>query len=253
MAIQLTDDVHWINPCVDHVHNSVYVITGRSNILIEAGSYLHEERILREIDELTGGSIDAMVITHADVPHTANAKPFARRFDAEIHAAVALPDAQGLFPWGEGNRKIVIGHDHEIEGRAVHAVPATLADRPNSWLMFDYASGVLFTADGFGHYHGDGECDRPFSELPDEDKLANIKRFHQEKLPWLRFVEPRLIRAALESDLEPLDLSYIAPIHGNPVPGASVPAYLDLFERSVEEIAAEYDGPGSGNPALVLE
>jgi flavorubredoxin len=256
MPVQLTPDVHWINICEEsenddtHVHNSVYLITGDSNILIDSGSYIDRDEIRAAVSQLTEGEgIDALLVSHSDAPHTGNAKKFAEDWDVEIHSSVSIPEAQGLFPWGDGNRKLMMRMDHDVVGRRFHASELVLVDRPSSVGLFDYESGVFFTADGFGNYHRPWECDRMFDDLED-DIVPNMIRYYREKLPWLRYVDAAKTREEIANVLSEFDISYIAPIHGNPVPAESLEAYLNAFEDVAQDIYDHYDEPGTTHPSL---
>jgi flavorubredoxin len=255
MTVQLTDEVYWLNYCeaLDHheglhTHHSVFLIKGESDILVDTGPHIQREAVVEEVEGMTDGDgPDDIIITHSDNPHAGNAVGFAVDWNAEIHAAVAAPNAQGLLPEGKGTRKLVLGKNHEINGRPIRSTHLVLVDRQNATGIFDYGSGVYFTADGFGNYHVPGECESFFDGV--DNKLERITAFQKEKLPWLRYVHGAQIKEGLRESFSNFDLSFIAGSHGNPIPVAQLDEYLNFFEESVDDIYVEYEGPGSLNPA----
>jgi flavorubredoxin len=256
MIKKLTNDVYWINPCEqfggDHLHDSSYLITADRNILIDSSAHLFEEDVRLAVENVVGNNgIDDLVITHADNPHAANAIKFARDWDAEIHSSVSAPGAQGLIPAGQGLRKIVLEHDFKIGNRRLFPSHFELVDRPNSNALFDYESSIFFTPDGCGHYHKDGECDLDWDAI--QPAIADIKRYHKKKLPWIRFTIPAEFFAAIKDRIAHFNPSYIAPIHGTPIPREHIDSYMKMMRRALKEITDEYDGPSSPNPALISD
>jgi flavorubredoxin len=256
MSIQLTDDVHSIYNCDPvkgrHVHNSVYLIAGDANLLVDTGTGHDRNHIMAEIDAITDGEgLDGIIISHPDLPHIANAKHFVDTWDVETYSPIANPEAQGLYRWGGGTRRIVKGSDMIIQGRKFYASEKILADRPNTCWLYDYESGVYVTGDGFGNYHDPAACGAMFDGIDDESMEQDIKQYNRDKLTWLRYMQAALVRQSLERLVAKFDISYVAPIHGNPIAGQDVATYLDYFEASVEEIAAEYTGPEATNPSLL--
>ena len=256
MVENLTNDVYWINPYLEHkdryVHNAAYLVRNeRGNILVDTGSFLDRSDAKTEIRSLVGDDgIDIIILTHPDLPHTGNFWDYMEEWDVdEVMSAAAVPDTQGLLPWGKGLRKIVIGKEMNIRGRQIHATEALLADRFNSAWIYDDASGVYFTADGFGHYHLDGQHDNTSEGIENGISPENIQLYHQDKLPWLRFVDPDAFTEGLRELLERFDPEWIAPVHGNPIHADDREQYIQHFRASVRNITEAHSEPGSSNPA----
>jgi flavorubredoxin len=257
MVEQLTEDVYWINPHIEHkdryVHNAAYLIhNDGGNVLVDTGSFLDREAARDDIRSVVGDEgVEVIMLTHPDLPHTGNFWEYMDDLGAsEVMSAAAVSDAQGLLPWGEGLRKIAIGKQMEVCGRRISATEALLADRFNSAWLYDHESGVYFTADGFGHYHFAGEHDRTSDEFAEGIPARNVREYHQDKLPWLRFVDPDPFTDALEDLLDRFDPTWIAPVHGNPIHADDRAAYVRQFRSSVRTIVDEHREPGSPNPAV---
>jgi flavorubredoxin len=255
MAIRITDDVYWLNPCYQsehgQLHNSAYLITNDNggHVLIDTGSYIDADRIMTEIEELTGGDgVGSIILTHLDLPHAANF----REFDGvEIVSSASVPELQGLPAWGAGLRKVVTGEDMSIENCTFRFTPGLLMDRPNSIWVYDVDSEVLFTADGLGHYHEPEHCDVRITSIQSTVTPNAIEKYHRIKLPWLRFVHPDEMATAIREVINEFDPEWVAPIHGNPIHRRVLSKYMVLFEASLENIYTEYDTPGGNNPSLI--
>lgn len=243
---ELTEEVHWISECYEdrgrHLHVSLYLIQGEETILVDSGSEVHGDRVLHQVDELVAdGGVDAMVLTHSDLPHSGNISRLRDRWgDFEVFTVTRAPE-------------ITLGDDHNVTvcdvgdtltlgDRDVHLISAPLKDILSSTWIYDAASSVLFTADGFGHYHDPGECDAFSNELDGGISEADVMSFHEDLVPWLPYVDPGKLNLALETIVDSLDLAFIAPIHGNPVVADDVDAYLETLQGVVGEIARR------GNP-----
>lgn len=255
MAIQITDDVYWLNPCYQsehgHLHNSAYLIDNDDDghVLIDTGSYVDSDRITTEIDDLTGGDgVGSIILTHLDLPHAANF----REFDGvEIVSSASVPELQGLPAWGEGLRKVVTGEDMSIENRTFRITPGLLMDRPNSIWVYDVESEVLFTADGLGQYHEPDQCDMRIKSVRSDVNQKFIEKYHRIKLPWLRFVHPDEMANGIREVVDEFDPEWVAPIHGNPIHREAVSDYMGLFEVSLRTIYEDYDTPEADNPSLI--
>lgn len=127
-----------------------------------------------------------------------------------------------------------------MAGRRISFIDPPLADRSHTTWIYDHGSGVLFTADGFGSYHAPGKCDHTSRKFDDNVPLEAIYRYHANNLVWLRYVDPDKLEAAIESILETYDISYVAPIHGNPIAGADLAEYTERLVEAAGRIANEY-------------
>lgn len=248
MAVTITDDVQWINECYvhedgAHEHVSVFLIqAGDEYIVIDSGSFYHRKAIKDGLHEATDGDgIDAIILSHSDYPHSANIRPFQEEWgeDVELVASSGAPEQQGL----PEARKATIGGSMDVCGRTFSFIDPPLADRSHTTWIFDHGSDVLFTADGFGNYHEDGECDATSRELDGGIDYADVLRHNRETLVWLRYVDPEKLRTKLDRILGEYDPAWVAPIHGNPIAGEDLEDYLDKLVGAATQITDEYDVP----------
>ena len=242
-SVPLTHDVSWIAenyPLGEgrNVHVSVFLIRAEEqNILIDSGSFYHRESLVRRISGVTAGEgIHSLILSHSDYPHSGNIPAFRRRWgDFEIVASSGEPEIQGL-PYARRSR---IGGSLEVAGRQIDFLDPPLADRSHTSWIYDRVSRVLFVADGFGYHHSDDETGLTSRQLPDGFRSEEIYTFHRDTLIWLRYADPPVLMGVLREMLEEREVSWVAPIHGNPIAAEHLDDYLERLEEGVRRIVGE--------------
>jgi len=225
-----------------HEHVSVYLIrTDQGNIVVDSGSFYHRDSIRDRLTTATRGEgISALILSHSDYPHSANIGAFRAMWgDFEIVASCGDPGIQGL-PYA---RPAKMGQVLEVLGRRFRFLDPPLADRSHTTWVYDLESRVMFVADGFGNYHVPGQCHLVSSDLPQDDRAVQIHRFHRDTLTWLRYVDPSVMSRVIRRLFDDQPVSFVAPIHGNPIAASDLDAYLAHLDESVSSIAAGYQVP----------
>ncbi|WP_129115344.1 MBL fold metallo-hydrolase [Halegenticoccus tardaugens] len=243
MTVSLTDSITWLNESIAHgdlnEHVSVYLIeTESGNIVVDSGSVHHRESISEQLQDATDDEgLDAIILSHSDYPHSGNIGEFRERWGGvELIASSGSPEIQGL----QDATKCTIGESMDVLGRTFSFIDPPLADRSHTTWIYDHVSGVLFTADGFGNYHRPKEEDYTSADFDDVTPFEQIYRYHRDNLVWLRYVDPEKLHEALDAAFDQFEISYIAPIHGNPIVGSDRDTYLDRLIRASDRIASEY-------------
>lgn len=247
MSVELADGVTWINECHDvaggrHEHVSVYLVEeAGSYILVDSGAFSHRGRIRETVEAATGGAgLDALVLSHSDLPHSANVRPFRAEWDdVDLLVSTGSP-TQGL---PDAAVTVDVGGERSILGREFAFIDPPLADRNHTMWIYDGESGGLFTIDGFGAYHAPGECDRTSGDLEGGIAYGDVYDYHRDTLTWLRYVDPPKLRRALDRIFEAHAVEYLAPVHGPPVAGDDLDRYLDTFTRAVGAISDDFRVP----------
>lgn len=243
MTRRLTDDVHWLAHCHPdgdrHMHMSEYLLHGpEGTVLVDSGSSHYRESIVDEVNRLTDGAgPDVVVLTHSTLPHTENVPAFEAEW-GEIETVAAtgrFPEIVGL----PNARPRQLNQPVEFAGRPFTCVHPLLTDVTVSQWVYDHESGVLFTAEAFGHYHAPGTCEQTSEEMAGGIPAAYVDQFYLDKLPFVDFLDRERLGDAFEVLFDVLDVSYVAPIHGNPVAGEDVAAYVDDVLRALDAPAAE--------------
>lgn len=243
MTRPLTDDVHWIANCHPddgrHLHMSEYLIDGaEGTILIDSGSSLYREHIIAETNRLTDGAgPDVVLLAHSTLPHTENVPAFEAEWGpletvtatGRFPEIVGLPDALPR----QLNRPV------EFAGRSFTCIHPLLTDVTVSQWIYDRESGVLFTAEAFGHYHEESSCELTSREMDGGIRRSHVNQFYRDKLPFIDLLDREKLRAAFDILFENLDVTYVAPIHGNPVDSADIDEYLDCVIEALEPPGAQ--------------
>lgn len=246
MSQQLTKGTYWIAECHDvdstYEHVGVYLIEDNDEfILIDSGSFHDREEIKAQIAEVSGGQgLDAIILSHSDYPHAGNVSEFRDEWeDVSLIASCGSPEIQGL----SDAVRCHIGSSMEILGREFSFIDPPLADRSHTAWIYDHTERILYTADGFGNYHGSDECTYTSTEFPEGTPEEAIYRYHRDNLVWLRYVDPERLRLALDSIVSEYNIDWIAPVHGNPIAGDDVDEYMTRLINSAGRISDEYDVP----------
>lgn len=242
-GVRLTREVSWIAESYSlgggrNVHVSVYLIrAGGKNILIDSGSFHHRASLVRRISRATAGEgVHSLVLSHSDYPHSGNIPAFRRIWgDFEIVASSGEPEIQGL-PYARRSR---IGGSLEVAGRVLDFLDPPLADRSHTSWICDRASRVLFVADGFGYHHADDETGLTSRQLPDGFRSDEIHSFHRDTLIWLRYADPAVLMGVLGDMFAEREVSWVAPIHGNPIAAEHLDDYMERLEEGVRRIVRE--------------
>lgn len=248
MTVRLSSDTIWINEShsvgAHSEHVSVYLIElDDEYILIDSGSFHHRDSIKNAIDRVTDGDgIDALILSHSDYPHSGNVDEFRNEWeDVELIASSGSPAVQGL---PADARKCSIGGELKVLGRKFSFIDPPLADRSHTTWIHDHESGILFAADGMGSTHTPADQNKTAAEIEGGISYEYIYEFHRDTLVWLRYVNPSKLRTAIEDILHEYHPTYIAPIHGHPIPDEAIDEYMEKLIKAAGQIAAEYEVSG---------
>lgn len=238
MARELVDDVHWIRNCHPddgrHLHMSEYLLRdGTDTILVDSGSSHYREEIISEVNRLTdGGGPDVVLLTHSTLPHTENVPAFEDEWgETETIAATGrFPEVVGL-PDAEVRQ---LNQPVEFAGRPFTCIHPLLTDVTVSQWAYDHESGVLFTAEAFGHYHDAENCGQTSAEMEGGIPTEHIDDFYMDKLPFVDFLDREKLGDAFEMLFDILDVTYVAPIHGTPVAAEDIDDYVDDVMQALD-------------------
>lgn len=210
------------------MHISQYLIQHEgTGILIDAGSD-HEEEMVEEIlTQTEGKGIDALLLTHSILPHIENVPHLQDEWDdLQVISSASLPELVGL----DAETKI-INRMEQIQGLEFSFIDPLLTDVVASNWIYSHETKTLFTAEGVGHYHSPEACSMTSTDLGGI-QLNSVHTFHEDKLPYLNYVDSKKLQAAFEYIFTEFDIECIAPIHGTPVMEDEIDNYLDLITES---------------------
>jgi flavorubredoxin len=239
---ELSDNVTWIGDTYPvrgelHVHVSVFLVeTPDGYVLIDTGSHYFEETIVTEVSEAAGDAdLDAVLVSHADLPHTGNIDSLRDRLgDFELYSATSAPELVGIpspIECHPGETMSIAGHEFSF-------TDGPLADITDTVWVYDHGDGTLFSADGFGSYHRPEDRAKLSSEFPDGVPTEYIFEYHYRMFRWLKYVDCSRLIVAIDDLFDEFEIDYIAPTHGTPVVETGVDQYRTRFERSIEDAIA---------------
>lgn len=242
--VTLADGLHWLSEChADgdrHTHVSQYLIEAADgHVLVDAGSG-HPDALLEQVRRLTGDTgLDALLLTHCILPHTRNVGPIQEAFDeVDVVCPALIPPVVGL----DEARPHVVNDTEAIAGDEVTFMDPLLTDVVVSSWLYHHRTNTLFTAEGVGHYHAPGECDRVSTDFAGGIPTEQVAAFAADKLQFLEYVDASKLAIAFETLLSEYDVDRIAPMHGNPIERPDVEPYLDGLVRSIETGTVEAAG-----------
>jgi flavorubredoxin len=249
MAIEILEDVYWINNCFEkpdgnHLHISVYLLKeGDDYILVDTGSSFHEQNIQRQVDDLTE-NLSAILLTHNALHHSENTLDMREHYgDVDLYTSFEGGPASAIVLGMGESSQYNIGGSQEIAGREFGFPVPPLADRGSQTWVFDYETRTLFAGDGFGTYHQPGECENLPRDQPGILSQSDITKFNRQTFPWMKLLDPSKIQETVEEFLETWEVENIAPVHGYPLLGDDVSQYMDSLERAIHEIPDTYQAP----------
>lgn len=254
-SIQLTDDVTWVPHSHEedgrHVHTSMYLVDAPDGtVLVDAGAY-HDEDVRSQVASLAPDGIATVLLTHTSYPHTRDV-PDLHESGVRVVTAAGIPDEFGMSygeMWKLGEST---ASEASVDGRRFEFVKSPLSDHVYSLWIYDHRSGVLFTSEALGNYHAPaGRTD--LWEDPSAIDVDRIEAFCRDRLPWMQYTDPAAIRDTLDSRLDPYDVEWVAPSHGNPVSGACLSSYLAAFVSAAESQADEWTPPGEASGGTITD
>lgn len=232
----LGEGIDWVSRCHlneegvavgSHTHISQYLVeTSEGNVLVDAGAG-HGQELVGALRKATGGEgLDTVLLTHAILPHTGNVEVLREELGGPTFVSTSpIPPAIGV----EDAQPTVINDTEVVEGDEFTFIDPLLTDVVVSTWIYHHDTKTMFTAEGVGHYHEDGDCSRLSSDYSDGIPKKGIHDFAADKLMFLNYVDPEKVRIAFETLLDEYDIERIAPIHGNPVEEDDIDDYIETL------------------------
>lgn len=237
------DDIDWIHRCESvsdlHMHLGQYLIEGPEGyVLIDAGEGEGEELVDTIRNRTDGQGLEAVILTHSILPHTANLDAIVDAWDGTTvfscvpnPAAVGLPDAEPSFS----------DEMESVGGGTFSFVDPLVTDVVVSSWIYHHESKTMFTSEGLGHYHAPGECDMLSLDYEEGLPREYVAQFARNNLGSLEYVDPGKLEIAFENFLTEFEVERFAPTHGAPIETPDFDTYMETLVRVATDM--EYD-PG---------
>ena len=163
-------------------------------------AYLFADERTLLFDTLTqpngGEGPDTVLHTHSTLPHTENVPAFEAEWDEfeTIAAMGRFPEIVGL----PTARPRELNRPVDFAGRSITCIHPLLTDVTVSQWAYDHDSGVLFTAEAFGHYHDLGDCELTSTEIEGGIPAEHVRQFYLDKLPFIDLLDYDTLGDAFE-------------------------------------------------------
>jgi len=226
-AIQLAPRIWWVGSMIpdDRFQCHAYLIEqGDQSVLIDPGSALIADEIIRKIESITPlSNVRWLVCSHAD-PDIIGALPalVARGLHPEAHIATFWRDEALIIHSGTPLPFWRI-EDHDwrlpLEDRTLKFILTPYLHFAGAFCTYDATSETLFSSDLFGGFTLD-----PSLFASSIDYFDAIRAFHEHYMP-----SREILTHALEK-LRRLPMKRIAPQHGQVIPEHLIAPIMDNLE-----------------------
>lgn len=235
---EIAPGVHWFGHCSVkeaggrefHGHQSCYLIVGRdASLLFDTGPPQGWEELSRNLDRwLVGRTLDFVVPSHPEVPHSGNLGNLLRKYPA----AIAFGDMKDyhLYHPEVADRLYDRPTGYETDlggGYRFRLVEAIIKDLPNTQWGYEASQQVLFIADGcsYIHYpeiaegvplHLPSECGKLTGELDNFPDVDKVLHYCAKALYWTGFRDDsEEVFERFAELMRQYPASILAPTHGN--------------------------------------
>jgi diguanylate cyclase (GGDEF)-like protein len=226
--VEIAPRVWWVGSMLpgDDFQCHVYLIEqGDQSVLIDPGSALTADAVVANVERVVGlDRVRWLVCTHSD-PDIVGALP-------GLTADRLAPGAAIVTHWRSAALIRHVGtslpfwniEDHgwtlDLEDRRLRFVFTPYAHFAGAFCAYDESTGVLFSSDLFGGFTDDRTL---FAESL--DYFESMRSFHEHYMPG-----NQMLRHAIEQ-LDPLDLTMIAPQHGQIIRGPLVRPIMEQLRQ----------------------
>jgi flavorubredoxin len=233
---EIAPGLHWIGGCANSsgwpgkehlpsVHDpmSSYVVIGSERTaLIDPGSPGLWYALEAQLEQALGGrTLDYIVPTHPEPPHTGNLTRLLRKYP-QATVIGDIRDYWMFHPYvpADSYRKLGVGESVSLGDSDLVIVEAVWRDLPGT--VWAYATGheALFSADGLGylHEHEADVCGLVAEELPPASSADDPRRFGiRGPFHWLQYRDVAPASDALRSVLAELAPKTVCSAHGAPI------------------------------------
>lgn len=223
--IESTDDSILLSWCEKgrelHGSQTAYLIKDNLNLLYDTLSPLSEEIILNNLESILGDEgLDYLVISHPEANHAGNTGAILQEYP---EAKLVVPDqgsTHALFGISEEDMHVKNGDKVELGKHTIEFIEPDFYDHAMTIYMLETNTNTLFTADFLGFEHMGSDCLKIADELDYSTEgdynvsKSQLNRFNGKAFVWFRYVDPDKTDQAIDSIINEIDPSSIAPAHG---------------------------------------
>lgn len=227
-AVELAPRIWWVGSMLPHdrFQSHVYLVEqGDKSVLIDPGSALNADEVMRKIDSVVGlHNVRWIVCSQPDVDIVAALPQLVER---GLHPEVAIVthwrNEASIVHSGTPLGYWRIEENHwrlELEDRTLLFLLTPYLHFAGAFCTFDQESGTLFSSDLFG---GFGEDQSLY--VASVDDFDSIRAFHEHYMP------SREILTHAIHQVRELPIQRIAPQHGHVIPQELVAPIMEVLEN----------------------
>lgn len=211
-----------------HNSTSVFLIVGSDQTLLyDTGPHGQWLALQEQLDAVLGGrSLDWIVPSHPEVPHSACLPQLTAKYP-RVCIAGDVRDYHLYYPEIEDRlRKVGLYEPIDLGGGyRFTLVEAVLKDLPNTVWGHERMNNALFVSDAFQYTHHPekddeglhypGECRMLSSELPRLPTVEQAQRITRASLAWTNLTDASTYLVKMLDLMEQYPATLVAPTHGN--------------------------------------
>lgn len=215
-AINITHNIWWVGHYLpgDPFQSHTYLIEkGNESVLIDPGSLLTFDHVLRKVKEVTSFSKIRYFICHHQDPDITGSLKIIDNMDERHAGAVVVTHSRASMLLRHYDIKMPFWEvDHhgwklELSEQVLEFIFTPYLHFPGAFTTFEKKSGILFSSDIFG-----GLTDNWSLVARDESYFEDIRPFHEHYMPSNEILVHSLL------NLEKYPIKLIAPQHGSLIP-----------------------------------
>lgn len=209
-TVEIAEGIYWVGGGEQDggLHCNPYlVIDGEEAVLIDPGSVLDFESVLKNVTSLVPlENIKYVVLHHQDPDFCASVPLFEK--EGAVFKIITHWRTQALVKYYGVKSDYYIVNENEFRltlksGRVLEFVQTPYLHFPGAIATYDCSTGTLFSSDIFGAFSFE------WSLYAGDDYMEKMKTFHEHYMP-----SNDIIRPVMEIFLS-MDISMIAPQHGS--------------------------------------
>ena len=212
-AIEVAKDIYWIGKYIENDPFQCHpylILSGNESVLVDPGSILEYEDVVRKIESLTDiKNIKYIIAQHQDPDICASIPQLEKEIDrSDLKIVTHHRTAALLKHYGIQSEYLYINDADECKlelsnDRVLEFLATPYAHAPGAFVTYDAMTKTLFSSDIFGG------IEESWNFYADENYFEAIKTFHQDYMP-----SREILNYALDK-IEALELNLILPQHGS--------------------------------------
>ena len=227
-AVEVAKDIYWVGTYLENDPFQCHpylIVDGENSILIDPGSMLEYDQLVKKVSELIPmKNIKYIIAHHQDPDLCASIPQLEKVIDRDdLNIITHRRSAALIKHYGIKSDFLYIDEDdfklQMSDNRVLKFITTPYAHAPGAFITYDKKTKSLFTSDIFG------ALEDSWSFYADENYFEYSRRFHEEYMP-----SREIFNFAL-SKIEELDVERILPQHGSIIEKKYIPKLIEKYKK----------------------